>query len=124
LKIEDVKLIWESELSELVTKTYGRPYSLQQQDEMMAQDTILRVRVPEGLEPWNESYDENPEGYTPLPTLARWAATETPAEHRFPSYREEMWWHRNFYPCRDEVLGDLHDKGLLPAGDYVIHCWW
>jgi hypothetical protein len=36
----------------------------------------------------------------------------------------EMWWTRNFYPSVEMVANDLHKKGLIEAGDYVINIDW
>jgi hypothetical protein len=35
-----------------------------------------------------------------------------------------MWWDRNFYPNLQMVANDLHEKGLLAAGDYIISIDW
>ena len=35
-----------------------------------------------------------------------------------------MWWERNFYPDVQMIANDLHSKGLLPAGEYVINIDW
>ena len=36
------------------------------------------------------------------------------------SYELDLWWERNFYPDVQAVANDLHTKGLLAAGNYVI----
>jgi hypothetical protein len=35
-----------------------------------------------------------------------------------------MWWERNFYPDIQMVANDLHSKGLLEAGEYIINIDW
>ena len=35
-----------------------------------------------------------------------------------------LWWYRNFYPDVYMIINDLHSKGLLPAGDYLIEIDW
>ena len=35
-----------------------------------------------------------------------------------------LFWDRNFYPDIHEVANDLHKKGLIEAGDYVIDIDW
>ena len=36
----------------------------------------------------------------------------------------DLFWARNFYPHVEMVLNDLHAKGLVKAGDYVIEIDW
>lgn len=35
-----------------------------------------------------------------------------------------LFWNRNFYPNISMIINDLHEKGLLPAGEYVINIDW
>lgn len=119
MRIEDVKLIWESELSALVTETYGRPYQLQQQGDMLAQESMTRATVP-----------QEPDFDSDLPSLEEWSSRDVDAQPEGESswsehaWRRDLWWQRKFYPDLQLVLNDLHARGLLPAGDYVIHTWW
>lgn len=36
----------------------------------------------------------------------------------------ELWWTRNFYPSVEMIANDLHDRGLLEAGEYLIIIDW
>lgn len=36
----------------------------------------------------------------------------------------DLWWERNFYPDIQMVANDLHQKGLLDAGEYTINIDW
>lgn len=120
MRVENIKLIWESELSELVRETYGRPYRLQQQGDCMAQDSMLRATVPD--DGWFSIDDE--------PHFEEWKARdvnlqpEGVADWSEHSWRRDLWWDRKFYPHYQVVLNDLHARGLLEAGDYVIHVYW
>jgi hypothetical protein len=40
------------------------------------------------------------------------------------SWSVAMWWERNFYPDVQMIANDLHAKGLLDAGEYVINIDW
>lgn len=40
------------------------------------------------------------------------------------SWGISMWWERNFYPDVQMIANDLHAKGLLPAGNYIINIDW
>ena len=35
-----------------------------------------------------------------------------------------LFWERNFYPNIQTVANDLHEKGLIEAGDYTINIDW
>ncbi len=35
-----------------------------------------------------------------------------------------LFWCRNFYPDLQTVLDDLHAKGLIDAGNYIIEVDW
>jgi len=36
----------------------------------------------------------------------------------------DLWWTCNFYPCLGTIANDLHKKGLLEAGEYMINVDW
>jgi hypothetical protein len=119
MRIENVKLIGETEFSRLVSETYGRPYQLQQQDNCMGQDEIERVTVPdEGIDidddarfaEWRDADVPDPVGV--LHGETRW------------DWEVELYWQREYYPPLQELVNDLHERGLLPQGDYVIHASW
>jgi hypothetical protein len=113
LKTCPVLLAWERDFSELVAETYGRPYRLQQQGDMLGQDSMIEFSAPT-----EQIWDEDE--YLGV-TFAEWLAAEPPAPG---DWREEMRWHREFYPPIERVVNDLHARGLLAAGDYVLHVWW
>ena len=35
-----------------------------------------------------------------------------------------LWWERNFYPDVQMLANDLHAKGLVEAGEYIINIDW
>ena len=113
MNIKEVKLIWEHELNELITATYGRPYNYGRWQEM-GQDTMTQVTVPEEAdEPWEGG----------PPSLEEWLAGEPPATLT-DAWRIEQWWQTEYCPELQVVVNDLHARGLMPAGDYVMHVWW
>ena len=109
MKVTKVNLIWESEFSQLVEDTYGRPYKLQQQGDMLHQESMVRLSVPgEVFDHWQAT------------TLEEWVAAEYPS----PKFDYDFQWEREFYPQLEEVANDLHERGLLDEGEYVLHVWW
>lgn len=116
IRFEDVKLISETELSRRVSELFGRPYQLQQQGDMLGQNSVVLMQVPE------EPDDVG------LPSLAEWSSRDVnqkpPGVAWDRDYLREMWWHREFYPDLQEVLNELHRLGELPEGEYAIHVSW
>lgn len=100
----------ETTFSKYVSELYGRPYNLQQQGDMLAQESAVALVVPE-LEDWNED-----------PSLEEWLAATPPVSAA--DYIDTMRWERQFYPSLEAVANDLHARGLLDAGRYIIHVSW
>jgi len=127
---KQVTMIDVGDWDELVEKTYGRPYSFQQQDGCKQRGTH------EFSVPYRGSYDyENdtvPEKINHSDmgvSFAAWLARDPKQQLALEPGREDqwginLWWHRNFYPSVDMIINDLHKKGLLPEGDYVIDIDW
>lgn len=142
IKVETWKVINESEFNEVVSKTYGRPYHLQQQGDMLGNDTTHRIEVSkdgsEGCSGGSVSLNEwlavDPETHKfPDP---RWETTgkhlpdDHPSKKFYPEFLEpgtsyyDMHWERDFYPDMDELLDDLLEKGLIEEGTYQINVSW
>lgn len=139
MKIQTKKLIDVSEWDNLVMKTYGRPYSLQQQDGGQPRG-LLRFTVPDDAEDFrNDSVLEMINGTERGVNFAAWKARD-PKEpvkgdlsdprytflyeiYKYPrtdDWEIAMFWERNFYPDFQTVANDLHAKGKLEAGEYAI----
>lgn len=132
LKIETTNIIEESEWSRFVSEVYGRPYDFQQQDECRARGVFsLTVPspswTPEDEEDMNDEIPEEVNGEIMGVKFAAWLARDPkqPLKDK-PDDKSglQLWWARNFYPAPETVAKDLFDKGLLPAGEYLIHIDW
>jgi hypothetical protein len=126
LTISDHKHIQSSDLDRLIRETYGRPYCFQQQDGCKGRG-IEYVSVP--AEPYDHRAHALPEvinGEEMGVSFAAWLARDpkAPVGKRTEDYAIELFWHRNFYPHQSMVLNDLHARGLLPPGKYVIVIDW
>ncbi len=126
--MKKVTLISVQEWDELVKDTYGRPYSFQQQNGCKERG-IYKMQVPSV---YADDYEEDsiPEevngeemGVSFKAWLNRDPTTPLSTDPDY-AYGLELWWERNFYPRVDVIANDLHEKGLLPAGDYVINIDW
>ena len=127
LKSRTKQCISCGDLDDLVVRVYGRPYSFQQQNGCKNRGEEEHVRVP----------TKNPEDYkkSSIPdvingnemgvSFAAWLARD-PTEWNGDKNKRflDLFWERNFYPHVEMVLNDLHAKGLVKAGDYVIEIDW
>lgn len=132
MRIKTEKLISVQDLDKLVVKTYGRPYSFQQQDGCKDRG-LFRFTVPEeACDFENETVPEIVNHSEMGVSFAAWLKRdpkaplkdEDSAEDRTDSFGIQLWWERNFYPDFQMVVNDLHEKGLIKAGDYTIEIDW
>ena len=127
MNIQNVRMVDDSDWDALVVETYGRPYAFQQQDGCQSRG-LIHLTVPYST---YEGYmhDEIPEevnGELMGVTFAAWLARDPakPLANQKYDWELSMWWDRNFYPNLQMVANDLHEKGLLAAGDYIISIDW
>lgn len=109
---EDItyKYIDMSDWNDLIETVYGeRPYHVQQQD-FLPQDSVIFAEVPcDWLE---EDLEEN---------LEIWLSRPLPAEGDSIARME---FERESTVSVDALLFDLHKRGLVDEGKYLIHIWW
>jgi hypothetical protein len=112
------------DFDQFVQETYGRIYSLQQQDDCKSRGTESFI-VP--CTPWDYENDTVPEvvngeemGVSFKAWLARDPEQKIPDD---PKYTD-LFWERNFYPSLEMVVQDLYEKELIEAGSYNIIIDW
>lgn len=128
MKIKTEKVIEVQEWDELVKKTYGRTYSLQQQGGCKSRG-IFRFTVPDEADDFeNDSVPEEVNHEQMGVSFAAWLDRDPKQKLSNPDDQEDysldLWWERNFYPNFQMVANDLHSRGLLKAGDYIIEIYW
>ena len=124
VNFKNVKLISVQDWDALVTEVYGKPYNYQQQDGCKER----------GIS-WNECPCESCDyNTTAIPiqvngekmgvSFKTWL--DTPADEPWftKDYKNIMCWDRNFYPEVGMIINDLHEKGILPEGDFGIEIDW
>jgi hypothetical protein len=128
LKIKSVNVITVQDWDDLVMKTYGRTYSFQQQDgcKDRGKEYFTVPCYPEDYENDTVPEEVNHEdrGVSFAAWLARNPGQELNAEEWKSPSAIRLWWDRNFYPHVSMIINDLHAKGLLPAGEYMIDIDW
>lgn len=110
----------------LVTETYGRPYSFQQQDGCKDRD-LVAITVPDECDDFeNDTVPEIVNGDEMGVSFKAWLARDpkTPLPDRDDTFGLTLWWERNFYPDVQMIANDLYEKGLIEAGDYMINIDW
>ena len=115
IKTETVQIITLQELNHVVSTTYEKQYDFQQQDGCRERGHH-KVTVPtEGRDYENDTlpYASREMGVS----FAAWLA-------RKPDVDRTLWWDRNFYPHLDMILNDLHGKGIIDEGEYMIAIDW
>jgi hypothetical protein len=128
VKISKRNVIHLSDWNHLVTKTYGRPYNLQQQDDCRPCGSYISFTVPDeevldfDSDTVPEVINDPEQGVSFKAWLSR--DPDAPVGGRDDDFGKKLWWHRNFYPTLGMVASDLHAKGLLPEGEYTILISW
>lgn len=124
IKTKNVQMIDVSDFDDLVTKTYGRTYSFQQQDGCKERGTV-ELTVPCDQNDFeNDTVPEEINGDEMGVSFAAWLARDPKEWNGKERNCIDLFWERNFYPTLESVANDLHAKGLLPAGEYVIDIDW
>ena len=127
IKTKTKQIISVQDFDELVIANYGKPYSFQQQDGCKSRG-MVPIAVPETVNNYDndtipEIVNHNEMGVSFKAWLERDPEQVLTSA---PNYTVglRLWWYRNFYPDVSMIINDLHSKGLLPAGDYLIEIDW
>jgi hypothetical protein len=128
IKTRKLEMIDVDDWDDFIEKTYGRPYSFQQQDGCKERG-IEYISVPCDPEDYkNDTVPEkvnNPEmGVSFKAWLERDPTQKLFNKDDQESYCLDLWWDRNFYPHVSMIINDLHSKGLLEVGEYGIDIDW
>lgn len=121
------KIIEVGNWDNLVEKTYGRTYSFQQQDGCQPRG-VVNIIIPS---PYAEDFEKDviPEkvnGEEMGVSFKSWLERDPkqPIKDQRHDWQLTLWWERNFYPELQTVANDLHEKGLIEAGEYIINIDW
>ncbi len=123
------KVIDCSDWDSLVTNTYGRTYSFQQQDgcKGRGRERIQAMSDPKNVYDFeDETVPDVINGDEMGVSFAAWLARD-PKEWDGKAGDETflgMFWERNFYPTAEAVAHDLVKRGLLEEGEYTIDIDW
>jgi len=127
IKLTTKQVIEVGDWDEFVEETYGRRYSFQQQDGCKSRGNG-GIDVPEEdfFDFENDSIPEIVNGEQMGVSFSAWLKRDPKQkmENQKYDFELDLWWRRNFYPDVSMIINDLHSRGLLPAGKYVINIDW
>lgn len=128
IKYTNKKVIEVSDWDALVEKTYGKPYSFQQQDGCQDRG-VVDLTIPSDWaddDSMNDSIPKEINGEKMGVKFQVWLDRD-PQEwkgNKGDVLYLDLFWSRNFYPDLYTLANDLHAKGLIEAGDYSINIDW
>jgi hypothetical protein len=129
MKFKSVNVISVQDWDALVVNTYGRMYSFQQQDDCKPRGTEY-ITVPDHADDYeNDTVPEQVNHPDMGVSFKAWLARDPQQPLDSPEEWDRksglrLWWDRNFYPNVQMIANDLHAKGLLPAGEFMIDIDW
>lgn len=126
LNTRSEKVIDVGDWDSLVQETYSRPYSFQQQDGCKERQRVYITIPDEAYDYENDTVPEIVNGEEMGVSFKAWLGRDPKQElpNDKNSWSLELFWERNFYPDVQMIANDLHSKGLVEAGDYVIDIDW
>jgi len=126
MKIRNVKMVSVQEWDRLVENTYGKPYRFQQQDGCKERGTYEFTVPDEAQDYENDTIVEEINGMQMGVSFKAWLERDVKqsVEGRSDDFSIGLFWTRNWYPDIQMIANDLHAKGLLEAGEYVIDIDW
>ena len=118
-----------SDWDNLVQEPYGRIYNFQQQDGCKERGTFSLTVPSHAYDYENDTIPEEVNGSEMGVGFKAWLARDPKQKLNTDDAwdRENglgLFWERNFYPDIQMVANDLHAKGLIEAGKYVINIDW
>ena len=127
INYKTLKVISVQDWNKLVQETYGRPYNFQQQEG--CQDRGMRQFIVPELDQEADMADEISEREEDQEMGVKFQVwlirdPKAPVNGKTQEYIVNSWWERTFYPDLQTVANDLHEKGLIEAGDYSIEIDW
>lgn len=129
LKARSEQVIDVGDWDALVIETYQRPYNFQQQDGCKERQRVYISIPDEAYDFHNTSVPEVVNGDEMGVSFKAWLDRDPKQKlNTDDEWNREhglsLYWERNFYPDVQMIANDLHAKGLIEAGDYVIDIDW
>ena len=125
LKVKNKQVIEVQDWDNLVEETYGRTYSFQQQDGCKDRGSeSFTVPIENPYDYKNDTIPEVVNGREMGVSWKAWLARDPEQALSSGDTYLSLFWERNFYPSLEMVANDMHERGLIPAGEYTIDIDW
>lgn len=126
--IKNVKQIEVNEWDELVSSTYNKPYSFQQQEGCKSRGAF-QLTIPSDYiedEKMHDSIPEEINGKIMGVKFNKWLERDSKqkVDNSTQQWEIKIFWHRNFYPDVYTIANNLYKKGLIEKGNYIINIDW
>ena len=128
LKIKTCKIIDVHDWNDFIKDIYGLPYNFQQQDGCKDRGIeVITVPIEYSQDDDDEMHDDIPlqiNGDIRGIKFEVWK-NSNPNDFKFKyDWEPKLFYDRNFYPHINMITNDLYKRGLLEAGEYIIHIDW
>lgn len=130
LKVKNMKVVDSYDFDQLVQETYGKIYCFQQQDGCKDRG-VHHFSVPSKWTNDKNMSDQIPykiNGSKMGVKFKVWLETTTEdINAKMPELypgANSLFWERNFYPDFYTLVNDLHKRGLIEEGDYMMEIDW
>lgn len=128
LKTNKINMVELQDWDELVSNTYNKVYSFQQQDGCKYRG-LVHMTIPSEYDDddvYSETIPEEVNGSEMGVKFDSWLKRDRnlPFADGCEDWELEMFWERNFYPCPNKLADDLYKKGLIEKGKYIINIDW
>lgn len=118
------KIINCDDWDRLIMETYDKQYCVQQQDGCRPRG-FLPLTIPVTWTGDELMHDEIPIKINGREKGVKFNVWLNRTEPFFEDENDEsLFWDRNFYPDLDTLADDLHKRGLLEPGEYLIEIDW
>lgn len=129
IKTRTEQVVSVQDWNQLVEETYGRTYDFQQQGGCKERQRYTITIPDEATDFKNDTVPGTVNHEEMGVSFAAWLARDPEQklnadEDSDSPWATRLWWERNFYPDIQMVANDLHAKGLIDAGTYVIDIDW
>lgn len=124
LEYENIRLVDSDDFDYLVETIYMKPYQFQQQDGCKDRG-IVEFSVP--MDP-DEEYDSQIpikiNGDKMGVSFDTWLNHDVNDKFFEEEWRNALFYERNFYPEFWKLVNDLHSKGHIEEGKYILNIDW
>lgn len=120
MKMTTKHVVTVNNWDDFVKETYQKPYCFYEQ-EGWREGAVFSLTVPSKDEDFkNDSIIVGERNQQMGVSFKAWLAKDVNEGFNHSTLKDNHIWKRYFYPDVQTIANDLHSKGLIPAGNYLI----